>query len=267
MCLDISLHSDIQMTTEAFPNIKDERQVDFSMPELEDVWAINFPPYNIIYRDDTDSLILGTSQWGVTPFYVEDLVERKKRRASQTNIRAERILKDKKSTWYRLRKNRCLVPVTGVYEHREIIGWQKKVPYYISLKDRPQFYIPGLFQKASTLDGDGYPSTQFDFALITTAGNEVSNHIHNHGPNKHRMPLYLTEELEKEWMRPDLTDIEMQQILDFSMPSESLAYHSVYSLRNVETRPDGGHRYDPFVWENLPPLGNDHPLTPQITLF
>ncbi|WP_411973658.1 hypothetical protein ACLCDV_10835 [Sphingobacterium sp. Lzh-3] len=36
------------------------------------------------------------------------------------NARSERILEDKKSYWYLLRKQGCLIPVSGTFEHRAI---------------------------------------------------------------------------------------------------------------------------------------------------
>ncbi|MDR2272532.1 MAG: SOS response-associated peptidase [Sphingobacterium sp.] len=42
------------------------------------------------------------------------------RRRNMINVRSERILEDKKSYWYRLRKQGCLIPVSGTFEHRAI---------------------------------------------------------------------------------------------------------------------------------------------------
>ena len=43
------------------------------------------------------------------------------------------------------RNQRCLIPVSGTYEHGKIMGWSKKVPHYIAEKGRDIFYIRGLY--------------------------------------------------------------------------------------------------------------------------
>ncbi|MFX8477668.1 SOS response-associated peptidase family protein, partial [Acinetobacter baumannii] len=74
-------------------------------------------------------------EWGVIPFYVKEESAFIRQRASMLNARSERILDDKTSYWNKIRNRRCLIPVSGIYEHRAIKGWKKKVPYFISIKD------------------------------------------------------------------------------------------------------------------------------------
>ena len=182
------------------------------------------------------------------------------------NIRSERVLEDRKSYWYRLRNQRCLIPVSGTYEHRKIMGWPKKVPYYIAEKDRDIFYIPGLYQWHETVDADGVVEKVGSFGLMTRAANSVMQHIHNDGPNKHRMPLFLPRELEQQWL-DDIAEPDMASVFAFEIPTIELAYYPVYTLRGYPERPDGKHRYEPFTWDGLPPLGNDDPKSVQGVLF
>jgi putative SOS response-associated peptidase YedK len=95
------------------------------------------------------------------------------------------------------------------------------------------------------------------FTLITRAANAVMKKIHNGGPNAGRMPLFLTKELEQKWLLPDLTDEEIQSVLDFEMPPDELEYWPVFTIRSTKPRPDGGIKTDPFEWQNLPALGID----------
>jgi putative SOS response-associated peptidase YedK len=75
-----------------------------------------------------------------------------RQRAGMLNARSERILEDKTSYWYEIRNRRCLIPVTGFYDHRGIKGWKKKVPYHIKLKDQELFFIAGLYSAAELPD-------------------------------------------------------------------------------------------------------------------
>ena len=91
--------------------------------------------------------------------------------------------------------------------------------------------------------------------------------IHNDGENKHRMPLFLSPELEQAWILPDLKENEMREIFNYEMPPEAMNYQPVYTLRGVDERPDGKSKYEFWNWPNLPDLGNDSPPKPQLSLF
>jgi hypothetical protein len=67
------------------------------------------------------------------------------------------------------------------------------------------------------------------------------------------MPLFLTKELELQWLQAD-TDEQLQAIMDFQMPSEELLYHPVYTIRSSKPRPDDKRKFEPYVWTNLPEL-------------
>jgi hypothetical protein len=90
--------------------------------------------------------------------------------------------------------------------------------------------------------------------------------IHNGGPNVFRMPMFLPKELELKWLQPGLTDEEIQEILDYEMPSEQLDYWTVFTIRSTKPRPDNQEKTAPYTWPNLPPLGVDE-STEQKNLF
>jgi len=231
---------------------------------MENVQAITFPNYPILYKDkDGKGIALKEMEWGVLPTYIQDPKMQTDRRRNMVNVRSERILEDKKSYWYRLRNQRCLIPVSGTYEHRAIKGWKKKVPYYIGQEGREIFYIPGLYQFLETVDRDGVIEKVGSFGMLTRSANDVMANIHNDGPNKHRMPLFLPEDLEKKWI-DEISDEEMLPIFNFEMPSLGLEFYPVYTLRGYPNRPDEKRRFEPFEWEGLPQLGSDDP---QQTLF
>jgi len=256
MCWDISLHTDLEIVKQDFTNIREERtQLELDMRLYENVQAITFPDYPIIYKDkEGTGLGLVKMEWGVLPTYITDPKLQTDRRRNMINVRSERILEDKKSYWYRLRSQRCLIPVSGTFEHRKINGWKKKVPYYIAEADREIFYIPALYQWHQGQDGEKIGS----FGMLTRSANSVMANIHNDGPNKNRMPLFLPSELEHAWIS-DIDEKEMTEIISFEMSPDKLTHYPVYTLRGYPERPDGGHRYDPFDWEGLPPLGTDTP--------
>lgn len=258
MCWDISLATDVESIRKHFPKLNDKRDTkDYDFSWLENVQAITFPEYPIIFKEiDSCNLGLINMEWGVLPTYIQDSKEQEERSRNMINVRSERILEDKSSYWHRLRNQRCLIPVTGIYEHRKIKGWSKKVPYHIGEESRDMFYIPGIYQWHESFDINGNPKQVGSFGMLTRSANNLMSMIHNDGPNKHRMPLFLPEVLEQFWLG-ELTDEEIGQVVSYEIPDDMLTAHPVYTLRGYPERPDGKHRYEPYDWNELPPLGHD----------
>ncbi|WP_255420029.1 SOS response-associated peptidase family protein [Parabacteroides sp. AF17-3] len=60
------------------------------------------------------------------------------------NVRAD-ILFQKPSFWEPIQSKRCLVPSTGYFEWRH--EGNKKIPYYIFLKDEEIFSMAGIYDE------------------------------------------------------------------------------------------------------------------------
>lgn len=258
MCYDICFHTNILLTTEAFPALIIDATLDNE--SLVHVEGHRLPSFYTIYTNDNTPR-LTTMEWGVDPLYISDPKERLSRRAGMLNARSERILDDHKSYWYRIKDNRCLIPVTGIYEHRQINGWKNKVPYLIYVQDAPVFYIPGLYQLRDEVDTTtGEIVRSGTYTVITRPANTLMGNIHNSGDNKHRMPLFITPDIAQQWIEPSLSVTGVREILNYEMPSEQLAYKTVYTIRGGKPRPDNKEKDATWEWPNLPPLGNDNPL-------
>lgn len=252
MCYDISFSSNIELIADYLPGIVIDPQLTIDFDTTIHVQAQAFRKYPIILFED-DQYKLKTFEWGVIADYMNTPEKIKQSRHWMCNAQSEKVIGDKKSFWRRIRSKRCLVPVTGIYEHREIKGWKNKVPYLVRINDRPLFCIPGLYFYSPIPDIET-GEVKGTFTLITRPANPVMKQIHNGGPNAGRMPLFLTKELELKWLEPGLTDEDIQAIMDFEMPSTNLEYWPVFSIRTTRPRPDNKLKNEPFEWENLPPL-------------
>jgi len=73
MCYDISLHSDIELTREVFPKVKDQRIRLDGGKDREHVLSFGFPEFPIISRQGSE-LILSDMEWSVDPTYEKDPV-------------------------------------------------------------------------------------------------------------------------------------------------------------------------------------------------
>jgi putative SOS response-associated peptidase YedK len=255
MCYDISFSTTIEMVTDYIPDLVVDPQIGMDYDMNLHAQAQAFRKYPIVIFED-GQYKLKLFEWGVIADYMDTPEKIKKMRNSMCNARSEKIIGDEKSIWHRMRKKRCLIPVTGIFEHREVKGFKNKIPYHVRLKERKMFCIPGLYHypnKADVETGEIIGT----YTLVTRAANSVMAQIHNSGDQAFRMPLFLPKELEMKWLDPSLTDFQIQEILDFEMSSDELEYNPVYTIRTTKERPDGGIKTDPYEWAGLPPLGVD----------
>jgi putative SOS response-associated peptidase YedK len=257
MCLDIAFYSALQLIDDYFPDLTHDGEINFDLDMGMHFLALGHNRYPVIVREN-DRYHRKYFEWGIIAEYMDTPEKIKAMRKSMVNARSEKILEDKRSFWHRIRQKRCLIPVTGIYEHREIKGWKNKIPYHIQLKDRPMFCIPGLYHYNTKMPSD--PETgemRGMFTLITRPANPVMRQIHNSGDNAFRMPLFLPKDMEMQWVRPDLTEEEMARLLAYEMPADQIVYNPVFSIRGRSPRPDGKPKNAFFEHLNLPPLGND----------
>ncbi|MHA4845910.1 SOS response-associated peptidase [Flavitalea antarctica] len=256
MCYDISFTVNIKELGDYFPDLIYDTQISINFDATVHIMAHGYGEHPIIYRDRSDLLThCRLMEWGCIPFYVREEKSFLSQRNTMLNARSERILEDNKSYWFKIRNRRCLIPVSGIYEHREIPGWKKKVPYFIQLQQQPVFFLPGLYSVAELPDLEtGEMVKRYTYTLITRNANSVMMKIHNGGDNKFRMPLFLTLDMAKEWLSEDLSAGRYKSILDFEMPSEELKYHAVFTIRGRSPRPDNKMKHEIWEWENLPEL-------------
>ncbi len=263
MCYDISFSTTIELVTQYIPGIVVDPQLGINYDLTVHLQAQAHRKYPVIIFDNAEYK-LKAFEWGVIADYMNTPEKIKKMRAQMCNARSEKLIEDRKSYWHRIRRKRCLIPVTGFYEHREVKGFKTKIPYHIQLKERELFCIPGLYHYPNKADVETGEITG-TFTLITRAANPLMAQIHNSGDQAGRMPLMLPKELEEMWLLPDLSDEEISEILAYEMPADNLDYKPIYTIRTTKERPDGKGKIDQYDWPNLPPLGRDSLEAP--TLF
>ena len=255
MCYDISFTVNIKKLADYFPDLIFDEQIEMNFEPVH-IIGHNYGNHPIIYKNREDELLhCRLMEWGCIPFFVKDEEAYKKQRATMLNARSEKILEDPKSYWYKIKNRRCLIPMTGFYEHREVKGLKKKIPYFISLKDQQTFFLPGLYSVAELPNKEtGEIEKRFTFTLLTRAANKLMEQIHNGGANKHRMPLMLPFELSKKWVTEEISVEDYKAILAYEMPVEKMDYKSVYSIRTTDERPDEKAKNEMYKWENVPEI-------------
>ncbi|ATL47568.1 DUF159 family protein [Chitinophaga caeni] len=244
MCYDLAF-SNIKFVYDRFPELKEGPFAPFQ-PTFHKV-AQSYPKWPVLTA--SGKLQLQLFEWGVIAPYMKTAEEIKKSRKWMVNARSEKVL-DKKAFWYKIRGQRCLVPATGFFEHREVPGFKQKIPYFIQTKDAPLMLMAGLYSYSPLPDVETgeLPGT---FTIITRPANEVMGKIHNGGENAGRMPLILDHSMQEKWLE-ELSDEAIQDLLGYEMPSEQLDYWPVQSIR--KPKEDNEQIIKPAHYEQLPGL-------------
>lgn len=256
MCYDLSFQAAQEQIAQHFHSLQIDTQLDNDVTTMIHVQAQSHRRYPVILQEDGQTK-LKVFEWGIIPEYMNTPEKIRKGRASMCNARSEKIIEDKRSYWHRIRRQRCLIPATGFFEHREIKGWKHKVPYFIRLKHRPIFFIAGLYHYPTTRPNPETGEITGTFTLITRSANPLMQQIHNGGDNAGRMPLFLSQDLEARWLSEDLDDQVIAEIMGYQLPEAELLYEPVFTIRTTKERPDQKTKVDAYAWENLPPLGQD----------
>lgn len=224
MCYDMSFFCNIK-TIADFLSIKGDTLLSFE-PTYHKV-AQSYTKWPVVINEDGYKIKL--FEWGVIADYMNTPEKIKEYRSSMANARSEKMVGDKRSVWHRIRHQRCLVFTTGFFEHRAI-GAKKKLPYFIKVKEETVFCFAGLYNYSPVPDMETGEMIG-TFTIITRPANPLLAKIHNDGPSSNRMPLLLTKELAQQWLKDDLTDNEMGEIVRFEFPEKTLEAWPVNTIR------------------------------------
>lgn len=160
------------------------------------------------------------------------------------NATSEKLLESKLFKQPAL-KRRCLVLSSGFFEWRHFtpMGAKKDnaYPYYISLKNKPYFFMAGIYQPWVDIETGEMMNT---FSIVTTKANQFMSQIHN---KKKRMPTILTHQQAEKWLRPDITEAEIQNIASAQIDDTLLVAHSIKKDFRTSMHPT-----DPFAYAELP---------------
>lgn len=249
MCYDIAYSGRLQDIPTLIPAFPLAALRGLSLDPCYHVSGHSYPSWPVLLHEE-GGLRLRFLEWGLVAPYMNTPERIRSQRPWMLNARSERILDDSKSYWHRIRHHRCIVPVSGFFEHRDV-GRSRKIPYYLSATQAPLLLLAGLYQYASQPDPDT-GELGGSFSIITRAANALLKAIHNSGENRGRMPLMLDGTQAQEWLRPDLGDADIRRLLDVEMPSDALNYRPVRSIRRPHAQTP--EVLDPEPYEGLPPV-------------
>lgn len=130
---------------------------------------------------------------------------------------------------------RCLILSSGFCEYRHV--GKKTFPHYITLKEKPYFFMAGIWQPWTDQETG---ETMDTFAMVTTAANPLMQMIHN---TKMRMPTILPEEEAYEWLMEDLSETRITALATYQVDEKEMQYHTIRKDFLIQENPVEPYQY------------------------
>ncbi|MBM3329362.1 MAG: SOS response-associated peptidase [Calditrichaeota bacterium] len=132
------------------------------------------------------------ARWGLIPHWAKDPSIAQK----LINARSETI-GEKPSFRLAVRRQRCLIWVSGFYEWTSLPGRKGRCPLFFTLKSGDPFAFAGLWNRWKAPDDDQPLLTA---TIVTTSANALIGLYHN------RMPVIVPPSRYEEWLTPEECD-------------------------------------------------------------
>lgn len=202
--------------TESEAEIEKETKRQFRYPmEYEPYFYQSaFNHGNLYIIPQKEPKLIRPAMWGLVPKWAMkgDISDFLKKNYTN-NARSESIF-DKKSFKDFPVTNRCLILANGFFEPHHEAG--NAYPYFCHHPDNSLFLFAGLY---SELDEELHSCT-----IITVEANEQFEKVHN---KKKRMPLVLDPELTEEWLRDDLNEANITELMKVGFTNKEFECYPV----------------------------------------
>lgn len=206
------------------PVVKDKKVILPELPTYYLVSGFSHPRLAIVKQNG-----VFLHEWGLIPSWVKDSATANDLRSKTLNAVGETVF-EKPSFRKSIASQRCLLPVSGFYEWREVNG--VKYPYYIQIAEQDYFSLGSLYDTWINKESGEIRNT---FSIITTAANPLMEKIHN---LKKRMPLILSPEDEMKWIDPGLKTEHIKELIKPFPETKMTAYTISREANNARNNRD-----------------------------
>lgn len=209
--------------TKKVVELENRYNVSLTIDDARDVYDIpryhmnGFAHPDMLIIPQEEPTVLAPALWGIVPgnkkpeqisAYYKEAV----RYGGGLNAQSEKLFEHfiyKHSALTR----RCIIPVTGFYEPHEYKS--KKYPFHIKHKDNDVLSLAGLYTIIDEVT---------TFTILTKNASPLFAKIHN---KKNRQPVLLQKEFEQDWLRDDLNENGIQELINLNFKEENLEAYTV----------------------------------------
>ena len=195
MCFTVAIvrKGKLETAESYYRNLPVVKQNDFPLPEIPYHYLASGFAHPRLAIVRADGVFL--HEWGLIPSWVKDTETATAISSKTLNAMGETVF-EKPSFRKSIPTQRCLLPVSGFYEWRELNGL--KYPYFVFTVGSEIFSLGSIYDTWVDMNTGEKRNT---FSIVTTAANPFMEKIHN---LKKRMPLILSPEDEMKWLDPGL---------------------------------------------------------------
>jgi len=242
MCFTVAIVRKGELITaqEYYSNLPVVRKNGVILPELPSYYLVSGFSYPQLAVVRQDGVFL--HEWGLIPSWVKDQDTANDLRTKTLNAVGETVF-EKPSFRKNVVSQRCLLPVSGFYEWREVNG--VKYPYYIQVTEQDYFSLGALYDTwINKVTGE----IRNTFSIITTPANPLMEKIHN---LKKRMPLILSPEDQMNWLDPDLNIGDIKDLIKPFPERKMKAYTISRTANSAKNNRDVPSIMDRVEYEEL----------------
>jgi len=242
MCFTVAIVRKGELITaqEYYSNLPVVRKKGVILPELPSYYLVSGFSYPQLAVVRQDGVFL--HEWGLIPSWVKDQDTANDLRTKTLNAVGETVF-EKPSFRKNVVSQRCLLPVSGFYEWREVNG--VKYPYYIQVTEQDYFSLGALYDTwINKVTGE----IRNTFSIITTPANPLMEKIHN---LKKRMPLILSPEDQMNWLDPDLNIGDIKDLIKPFPERKMKAYTISRTANSAKNNRDVPSIMDRVEYEEL----------------
>lgn len=232
MCFTVSIipRGKEMAAQEYFESLPIFRDQHIDVPELPFYYLVNGFSHPKLAVARHDGVFL--HEWGLIPWWVKDETSAKEMQDRTLNAVGETAF-EKASFKNSVASKRCLLPVSGYYEWRDVKG--VKYPYFVQSTEREYFSLGAIYETWTNKETGEMHDT---FSIITTAANPLMEKIHN---LKKRMPLMIPVADEMKWLDPELEKEQVKKLIR-PFPEEKMSAYTISreanSARNNRNVPE-----------------------------
>ena len=198
------------------------------------------PDWPIVTADNPKEFQL--FNWGLIPKWTPSEELARQFRTNNLNSKSETIF-EKRSFSEPIKNQRCLIPVTGFFEWREIN--KKKYPYHIQLNNEEIFCLGGIYDEWVNKETGELINT---FSIVTTEANPLMAKIHN---LKLRMPFILPKSNAFDWLSPNLGESDIKEMMK-PLNENLMTAHTISKRITSRTEnPDSPETLLPYSYPEL----------------